>query len=320
MSNDKQVDVSIIVPVYNHENYVAKALDSIFAQRTKYRYEILIGEDCSPDGSRAIIREYEKAHPDVIKAFYRERNMGATKNGYALYMAARGRYIALLEGDDYWCDESKIERQINFLDTHSEYIGVAHNFCKIDQNGSVIKEKCISDEETNCEFTWKDFLEKSFLFQSATFLYHNIFLEDCDYSIMYKAHDIVGDRTVLTILLNRSNIYILPDVMSAYREVINKTATNACSISFQDPALSILKSARQLHMLRPYLRNERDYNGKIIEMKAGFIIEMLRRKSGYTLRRWRKMYAYGDKDTNIKALLFIGRMMKDKIFKKGQFA
>ncbi len=316
MIEEKQIDVSVIVPVYNHEKYVAKALDSILVQKTKYKYEILIGEDCSVDRSREIIRKYEKEHPKIIRAFYRARNTGATKNGYALYMAARGRYIALLEGDDYWCDEYKIERQISFLDAHPEYIGVAHNFRRIDQNDRVTKEKCISDEETNCAFTWRDFLEKSFLFQSATLIYHNFYLEDRDYSILYKSHDIVGDMTILTILLNRSNIYVMPDVMSAYREVISNSASNARSIAFRDPALSNLKSVRQLHMLRKFLQNEKDFNRKIAEIKAGFIIEMLRHKSGYTLKRWRQLAAFGDRDTNTKAILLIGRMIKNKLLKR----
>lgn len=316
MINDKQMDVSVIVPVYNHEKYLAKALDSILVQKTKYSFEILIGEDCSTDGSRAIVKEYEREHPDVIRAFCRTKNIGPTKNGYALYMASRGRYIALLEGDDYWCDEYKLERQISFLDTHSEYIGVAHNFCKVDQNGCTTKEKCISDKETSCEFTWKDFLDKSFLFQSATLVYRNFWTENNDFSILYKAHDIVGDMTIFTILLNRSNIYIMPDVMSAYREVISNSATNACSIAFRDLALSSLKTVRQLHMLRPFLQNEADFNRKIIEIKAGFIIELVRHKTGYTLGRWRQLSAYGDMDTNTKAFLLIGRMIKNKLLKR----
>lgn len=316
MNSDIQIDVSVIVPVYNHEKYISKALESILIQKTKYKYEILIGDDCSSDASKDIIRKYEKEHPDAIRAFYRIKNIGATKNGYALYMAARGRYIALLEGDDYWCDENKIERQVNFLEAHPEYIGVAHNFCRIDQNSCVTKEKSINDEDTDCEFTWKDFLEKSFLFQSAALVYRNFFLENQDFSILYKAHDIVGDMTIFTILLNRSNIYILPDVMSAYREVINDTAQNACSIAFRDPALAHLKTVRQLHMLRPFLRIECDFDKKIIEIKAGFIIEMLRHKPGYTLVRWKRMSAYGDKDTNRKAFFLVGRMIKNKLMKK----
>lgn len=314
--DNKQIDVSIVVPVYNHEKYVAKALDSILIQKTKYSYEILIGEDCSSDGSRSIVRKYEKEYPHIIRAFYRKTNMGGTKNGYALYMSAKGRYIACLEGDDYWCDENKIERQVYFLDTHPEYIGVAHNFCRIDQNDNVTKGKCICEEKTNYIFTWQDFLENFFLFQSATLVYRNFFLENCDYSILYKAHDLVGDMTILTILLSRGNIYILPDIMSAYREVINYSASNACSISLRDPALSNLKTVRQLHMLRPLLRNKKDFDKAIIEKKAGFIIEMIRHKAGYTLGRWQRLSVYGNKGTNIKAVLLIGKMIKNKLLRR----
>ena len=287
MTVEKQIDVSVIVPVYNHERYVAKALDSILAQRTHYTYEILIGEDCSTDGSRAIVEEYAKAHPEIIKAFCREKNMGATRNGYDLYMKTQGRYIALLEGDDYWCHEEKLDRQISFL-----------------------------DEDTDRDFTWKDFLRKQFLFQSATLMYHNFFLDGGDYSIIYKSHDLVGDLTVLTILLQRGNIYILPEVMSAYRSIVDSGADNACSIGYRDLALAALKNVRQFDMLRSYLKEKNDFNFWIIEQKAGYLIRMLQHKQGYTWKRWKKMASYGDRETNRKALLLVARMAKNKLLKR----
>ncbi len=316
MTVEKQIDVSVIVPVYNHERYVAKALDSILAQRTHYTYEILIGEDCSTDGSRAIVEEYAKAHPEIIKAFCREKNMGATRNGYDLYMKTQGRYIALLEGDDYWCHEEKLDRQISFLDSHSGYIGVAHNFQEIDANDASIIGKCIKDEDTDRDFTWKDFLRKQFLFQSATLMYHNFFLDGGDYSIIYKSHDLVGDLTVLTILLQRGNIYILPEVMSAYRSIVDSGADNACSIGYRDLALAALKNVRQFDMLRSYLKEKNDFNFWIIEQKAGYLIRMLQHKQGYTWKRWKKMASYGDRETNRKALLLVARMAKNKLLKR----
>jgi len=315
MSENKKVDISIIVLVYNHEKYIAKALDSILEQETKYTYEILIGEDCSPDGSRAIIKEYEKKRPEVIRAFYRKENLGATKNGYALGQAARGRYIALLEGDDYWCDSHKLQRQADFLDLHPEYMGTAHNFIKVDQDDKIISDKCISESDTDCDFTWQDFLDKMFLFQSATLMYRNFFLGEGDYTILYKAHDLVGDLTVLTILLNRGNIYILPQTMSAYREVISNAASNARSLARRDEALSNIKTVRQYAMLRPYMNNKTDFNPKIIEKKACFIIEMARHKKGYTFKRWLKLWRYGDRKTNVWAFALVIRMTLGKIRK-----
>ena len=314
MMNNSQVDVSIIVPVYNHEQYIAKALDSILIQKTKYTYEILIGEDCSHDKSKEIIKEYEKKYFDKIRVFCRKINIGGTKNGYLLYMEARGRYIALLEGDDYWCDENKIERQVDFLDSHPAYIGVAHNFKKIDQNDDVVKEKCISKNNTECDFTWQDFLEKMFLFQSATLVYRNIFLENQDYSIIYKAHDIVWDMTVLTILLNRGKIYILSEVMSVYREIINNTASNARSIAYRDQGLSTLKTVRQYDLLRPYLNHRSDFDRNIAEMKADFIIQMIKNRKGYTFIRWIRLSKYGNKKTNVKAIGIALKVIRRKLF------
>lgn len=316
MTVNGQVDVSVIMPVYNHEQYVAKALDSILSQKTKYTYEILIGEDCSPDRSRDIVKKYEEKYPGKIRAFYREKNMGGTKNGYALYMASKGRYISLLEGDDYWCDDRRIERQIGFLDSHPEYIGVAHNYKKVNQNDIIIEEKCISDDATECDFTWQDFLEKMFLFQSATLTYRNVFLENKDYSILYKAHDIVTDLTVLTILLNRGKIYILSEVMSAYREVISNTASNARSISYRDQGLSNLKTVRQYDKLRPFLNQKSDYDHKIAEKKADFIIQMVRQKKGYTFKRWIKLRKYGVRTTNVLAIRIVFEMIRGRLKNK----
>ena len=316
MSHKSSVDVSIIMPVYNHEKYVAKALESIFDQQTSFTYEVIIGEDCSPDNSRAIIKDFEARYPDRIKAYYREKNLGATNNGYLLHMEAKGRYIAILEGDDYWCDRNKIQRQAEFLDEHPEYIGVAHNFCKVDGDGNTIVDKCIRDGETNRIFTWEDFLDKFFLFQSATLMYRNFFLDGGDYSVLYKSHDIVGDLTVLTILLNRSNIYILPEVMSAYREVIQKKATNARSVSLRDEALSNLKTVRQLDMLRPYLKNKKDFNKRIVRKKTGFVIEFMRHKKGYTFSRLMKIIRYGDAETNFECIGLAINMFVNKIRKK----
>ena len=126
--------LSIYVATYNHESYIIRALDSIFMQKTKYRYEVLVGEDCSTDRTREILKQYEKEHQEYIKdgalkIYYRKTNMHKYKlnNSYDLEMRCKGKYIIALEGDDYWVDENKIEIQVDFLENHSQYIAVSHN-------------------------------------------------------------------------------------------------------------------------------------------------------------------------------------------------
>lgn len=105
MSTDGNIiDVSIIVLTYYHEKYIAQALDSILTQQTNLRYEILIGDDASGDRTPEIIAEYAKQYPEIIRPFFREENLGATRNSWELRQKARGKYVASLEGDDFWID------------------------------------------------------------------------------------------------------------------------------------------------------------------------------------------------------------------------
>jgi len=315
-TEDRNIDVSIIVPVYNHENYVKQALTSIIEQETIYTYEILVGEDASPDGSKDVIRKFEKENPGKIYPFYREKNLGATKNGYALYMKARGRYIIVLEGDDYWSDKNKIQKQVRFLDEHPEYIGVASNFSKVDKNNIVLEAECIHQGRVNRAFTWSDFLEYGFEFQTATLMYHNIYLDGGDYSILYKAHEMVGDLTVLTILLNRGNIYVMGDVMSAYRYVVDKSLTNACSVSSKDPALSLIKTVRQYVLLKPFLTNKSDFDLQISEKKTDFLIKMIKGREGYTRNRWEKLIRMGNWKTNLCIVPMFFKICMEKVTSK----
>lgn len=311
-----QVDVSIIMPVYNHERYIEQALKSIINQETIYTYEILIGEDCSPDHSKDVVKRFEKENPEKIRAFYREKNIGGTRNTYELFMKACGRYIAVLEGDDYWTDKNKIQKQVKFLDRHPEYIGVASNFSIIDKYGNVIENEHISSEHLEQAFLWKDFLKHGFEFHTATLMYRNIYLEQDDYSIFYRAHELVGDLTTLTILLNRSNIYVMRDVMSAYRRIIGKTETNACSVADRDPAISSIKTVRQYTMLVPYLNNKNDFDYLIASHKLTFLKRMIIHREGYTGKRWKQLCCLGSIHTNLLIVVVFFKKCLQKYMNK----
>ena len=127
---------------YNHYNFISQAIDSILQQKTKYEYEIIIGDDYSKDGTQEILKEYKQKYPDIIKLILREKNIGATNNFYDVLLKCKGEYIAILEGDDFWCDENKIQKQLNFLDNieNRDYIGVASNYYLVDKFGNNKRE------------------------------------------------------------------------------------------------------------------------------------------------------------------------------------
>ncbi len=121
------VDIDIMFTTYNHEDYVGQALDSILEQKTKYKYRILVGEDASTDKTREIILKYYHRFPDKIALILWDNNVGAERNSYRLETMCTAKYVAALEGDDYWTNPFKLEKQISFLEKYNDFIGVAHN-------------------------------------------------------------------------------------------------------------------------------------------------------------------------------------------------
>jgi glycosyltransferase involved in cell wall biosynthesis len=114
--------VSVLMLAYNHGPYIRESILSIVAQRTTFPFELLVGEDCSTDNTRAIVAELVEAHPDKVRLITSATNVGMHNNGRRLEDAARGKYVAFCEGDDYWHDEHKLERQVAFLEAHPDYV------------------------------------------------------------------------------------------------------------------------------------------------------------------------------------------------------
>lgn len=124
MKDDKRTLVSIQCLVYNHEKYLRDCLDGIVSQRTDFRFEAVVHDDCSTDHSADIIREYATKYPNIIKPIYETENQYSKHDGSLkriMNTAMKGKYTAFCEGDDYWIDPTKLQRQVDFLETHPDY-------------------------------------------------------------------------------------------------------------------------------------------------------------------------------------------------------
>lgn len=122
--------VSVQCITYNHENYIAQALDGFLMQKTNFPFEVIVHDDASPDKTADIVREYEKKYPAIIKAIYQTENQYSKRDGTIeriMNEACKGKYIALCEGDDYWIDENKLQMQVDFLEGNPEY-GMCYTF------------------------------------------------------------------------------------------------------------------------------------------------------------------------------------------------
>ena len=121
------VKVSVAMITYNHEAYVAEAIESVLMQGTDFGFELVVGEDCSTDGTRSIVCSHRDRHPDRMRVVLRKRNIGMIPNFIATLEACQGQYIALCEGDDYWTDPHKLQKQVHFLEAHPECSLCFHN-------------------------------------------------------------------------------------------------------------------------------------------------------------------------------------------------
>jgi glycosyltransferase involved in cell wall biosynthesis len=129
--------VSIFLITYNHEKFIAKAIDSILMQKCNFNFEIIVGEDCSKDSTKEIIFNYQKKYPEIIKPIFNKKNIGPSENAKNVLRACKGDYIAMLEGDDYWTDSLKLKKQIDFLESKPEYSFSCHRY-KIKREGEEI--------------------------------------------------------------------------------------------------------------------------------------------------------------------------------------
>ena len=127
--------VSVCMVTYNHEKYIAQAIESVLMQKTNFDYELVIGEDCSTDKTKKIIIKYQKRYPKIIRIILNKKNLGAGLNFVQILEACKGEYIALLDGDDYWTDPVKLQKQVDFLDNNPYYSISSHNVYVI-QEGS----------------------------------------------------------------------------------------------------------------------------------------------------------------------------------------
>lgn len=213
--------VSISCITYNHEPYIRECLDGFLMQNTNFTYEILIHDDASTDNTQIIIQEYEKKYPDIIKPIYRTQNQysqGVRRVNKFNFERARGKYIALCEGDDYWIDPLKLQKQVDFLEANSEYTLCFHNAVKV-----YYEDLQETENFNNLSISKEIYLDQiinKWIIPTASILFR--------YSILplpLWANEIYsGDITLALLAISKGRVFYLDSVMSVYR--INKKGSS----------------------------------------------------------------------------------------------
>lgn len=294
--NREGIKVSILITTYNHEKYVRQTLDSALNQSVDFKYEILVGDDASQDATPHILREYTEKYQQIVHIFLHDKNLGASRNNYELLQQARGEYIATLDGDDFWTDSEKLKVQAEFLDAHPEFIGCTHECRIVNEDGSpsdVSKLSWISDKKI---FSLKDF--KGFILPGhpSSMMKRNIFkTPNNDYSILYKAHPMICDRTGMLLYLAEGNFFRIDRRMSAYRRIRKKHGDNLTSTLYVDDSKHLYNDYMFTCRLQEYAANELHIDGgfesRKRELFAGAACRSLLKPNGENINMLKEMLA-----------------------------
>ncbi len=242
--------LSVIFITYNHKDYVEKALRSVLAQETDFPFEVVVGEDCSTDGTQEILKSIAKEYPEhepagpndrQVRLFLREENTGGrpTLNVYETTQRCTGEYLAYLEGDDYWTDTHKLQKQVTFLEEHPEYIATTHSQIMVDAADEPITEPevlAVGDlYDWSGKFTYDDYCYSGkWPGHYASVVSRNIYKNPkYDYTILYRASDFTDDALINLFLLMQGDIYRMDDKMSAWRFIKKADGSNWNSIAMR---------------------------------------------------------------------------------------
>lgn len=216
--NNEEIMVSICCITYNHGKYIKDALDGFLMQKTNFKYEIIVHDDASTDDTQDIIREYEKKYPDIIKPIYQVENQyqQGKKTNLIAFNHAKGKYIALCEGDDYWSDENKLQLQVDYMENNEQCA-----FC--------FHDALILDMRTQKKIKWpwyiKKYLHKDGNYNAgeldligsiptASYVFRKKYVENLP---DWFQKCIVGDITLQLLITHNGYAHCIDKVMSVYR-------------------------------------------------------------------------------------------------------
>ncbi len=215
MENIKEL-VHVFMVTYNHEKFIAQAIESVLMQKTTFKYKIIIGEDCSTDRTGEIVKQYTNDYPDKIASFINKKNLGIKNNVSQVFKACTAKYIAMLEGDDYWTDPYKLQKQVDFLEENPEYTMCVHNAI-VHFEDVENRDYFFNPADQKSIITTEDLIEK-WSFATASMLFVASLQPNRDNDILSRIHN--GDLFLALMVSLHGPIKYIPNVMSVYRRSI----------------------------------------------------------------------------------------------------
>lgn len=244
--------VSVLMTAYNHESFIAQAVESAVEQKANFDFEVVIGEDCSTDRTREILREYEASFPDKVRLLLRETNWGGRRNFVDVLGVCQGEYIAILEGDDYWTSPEKLQRQVDFLDAHPDCSICFHPILVVFEDAS--QKPYLSGVSFKDQvFTLSDLLERN-LIPTCSVMFRNKLLPELP---DWFHHTPTADWPLHILNAQFGDIGYLDHTMAVHRIHSESVWSPKSLISKQKAKITTLKTIRN-HLGPEYYRETDD--------------------------------------------------------------
>lgn len=206
------ITVSVCMITYNHEAYIAQAIEGVLMQQTDFPVELVIGEDCSTDHTREIVQTYAARYPRRIHALLNEYNMGPQYNFVATLKACRGKYVALCEGDDFWTDLHKLQKQVDFMETHPDYAMCFHLTYKLfEVTGEIVLDKRKSKKNS---YNINDLINSNCIINTTSVLFRNRLIQELP---SWFSESPVSDTPLFILLAQYGKISLIKQPMAVYR-------------------------------------------------------------------------------------------------------
>lgn len=212
---------AIWVVTYNQKKFIAQTLVSILQQKTEFPFKIYIGDDCSTDGTREICVQFKEAHPGIIELVFNSVNLMNlnSANVYKACFTSGARYTAMCEGDDYWNDPYKLQKQVSFLETHDSYVGCFHNTEERYENDEVKASFLYCGYQDAREFSFRDIAYGNIIPTCSVVFRNNLFGEFPAWYPKLK----MGDWPLHLLNAQFGNFWYMPKIMSVHR--LHKAST-----------------------------------------------------------------------------------------------
>ncbi|WP_066832123.1 glycosyltransferase [Rufibacter ruber] len=258
--------VSVCMIAYNHADFIVQAIEGVLMQKTDFPFELIIGEDCSTDATRSIIKKYGETFPEKIRLLLPDTNVGMMKNFLQTLDACKGEYIALCEGDDYWTDELKLQKQVDFLDQNPDFSISFHR-------ARIVMEPSGNEETSNLDqppvSTIKDLFRENFIF-TATCLFRNHLVAPYPAFLLKAA---IGDWPLHILNAHKGKIGFLPEVMATYR-VHSGGAISTAYASTAKVKTMLTKNVATFQALDAFLNYS--YHKNIQQTISGFYLHLVK--------------------------------------------